>query len=80
MWPPLVRGAPTVMPNLQVLHLEYVKLLCFVCNNGSFDKLALEYLPSLQDVRVHLRCFDAFDDDVERQEAALKPILNSILR
>jgi hypothetical protein len=62
--------APAVMPSLQVLHFSvFVKHL--VRKNGSCDKLGLEYVLSLQDVRVQLRCEGAFADDVERQEAAL---------
>jgi hypothetical protein len=59
------------MPNLQVLHIE-VDVRILIRNNGSCDKLGLEYLPSLQHVNELLRCSGAFADDVERQEAALR--------
>jgi hypothetical protein len=63
--------APAIMPSLQVLHFSVV-VTHLVGNNGSCDKLGLEYLPSLQDVKVWIYCKDAFADDVERQEAALR--------
>jgi hypothetical protein len=63
--------APAVMPNLQVLHFEVV-VGALVGKNGSCDKLGLEYLPSLQKVRVELYRFHASADDVKRQKAALR--------
>jgi hypothetical protein len=63
--------APAIMPSLQMLRFSvYVEY--FVRINGSCDKLGLEYLPTLQDVRVVLSCWGAFAEDVERQEAALR--------
>jgi hypothetical protein len=62
--------APAILPSLQELNF-LVEAEYFVRINGSYDKLGLEYLPSLQDVGVEFTCWGAFADDVERQEAAL---------
>jgi disease resistance protein RPM1 len=63
--------APAVMPNLQMLEF-LVDVRALIRNNGSCDKLGLEYLPLLREVKVELLCRGAFADDVERQEAALR--------
>ncbi|GJN05171.1 hypothetical protein PR202_ga22779 [Eleusine coracana subsp. coracana] len=63
--------APTVMPNLQLLDF-HVGVQTFIRNKGSCDRLGLEYLPSLRKVKVEFWCSNAFVDEVEKEEAALR--------
>ncbi|KAL6654403.1 hypothetical protein ACP70R_007868 [Stipagrostis hirtigluma subsp. patula] len=65
------RVAPAVMPNLEEICF-LVPVWSLIRNNGSCDNLGLEYLRSLQKVRVNVMCRDAFADDVEKVEAALR--------
>lgn len=61
--------APSVMRNLRLLHF-YVDVEALVRNNGSCDRLGLEYLPSLQNVVVRFTAW--LDDNKRREKGALR--------
>lgn len=62
---------PTILPHLQVLEFK-VDVKRIIRDNGSCEDLGLEYLHSLQKVKVSFSCYDAFTDDVAAEELALK--------
>ncbi|KAL6595537.1 hypothetical protein ACP70R_047877 [Stipagrostis hirtigluma subsp. patula] len=64
-------AAPAVMPNLQELSFCVHEESMRECK-GSYDNLGLEYITSLQKVRVSYECQDTSNAEVMKAEALLK--------
>jgi hypothetical protein len=60
-----------VLPNLEELDVR-VSLTELMQKNTTCEDIGLECLPFLRKVRVGLWCYGVFEDEVEREEAALR--------
>ncbi|CAN6287294.1 unnamed protein product [Urochloa humidicola] len=69
--------APVMMPKLEELYFV-VPMHSLMVREGSCDNLGLEYLTSLEKVRVRFECRCVNDDDVYREKDALTNVINKV--